>query len=293
MLEKYLDPGMVHRNVSGAIDHFDRLGNVMANDVVSPFAPMQVLNPEHSRRACTLVSSDAAVLVSDENSLRAMIEPRNGYTRTIVYAIGRRADKHIIDGLLGSVQVAAVAAGTGVITYTSLALPSARRKNIGGSTAWALVDIIGANELLSKSGVPQGLGERITLYSPGQVRDLMAITQASSSDFTKNQIHDRGTINGLVWEGFTWVEIPDVVSTDGTTVLGRMLPLGSAGAGARVVVHFHKSALGLAIGRPAGPPTIDVRVDLQSRPIQVRQAMMMAPCRVWEGGVVSNDVKEK
>ena len=65
LLENLLDPGMVHRGVQAAIDHHERLGNVIANDVISPFGQTKILNPQHSRRAITLMSSDAAVLISD------------------------------------------------------------------------------------------------------------------------------------------------------------------------------------------------------------------------------------
>jgi hypothetical protein len=286
LLEGLIEAGMVHRDVSAAIDHHERLGNVIANDVIAPFAQTQVLNPAHSRRAVTLQSSDATVLVSDEHTLRSMVNPQNGYANTIVYAMGRRADKHILDALLGSASTAAVTSGTGVITYGAQALPSARK--IGGATAFDLARTINANELLSKAGVPNGAGERIMLYSPGQLRDILAITQASSSDFTKNQIHDRGTINGISWEGFNWIEIADVVDPS-VTVLQRMLALAST---TRSCIAFHRGCAGLSIGRPAGAPQINQRPDLQSNPIQVRQAMMMAAVRVWEGGVVQVDALE-
>src|SRR3990167_8518254 len=244
----------------------------------------KILNPEHSRRAVTLQSSDAAVLVSDEHTLRSMVNPQNGYTNTIVYALGRRADKHIIDALTGSATTAAVTSGSGVVTYGSQALPSARK--IGAATAMDLARIINANELLSKAGAPNGAGERIMLYSPGQLRDILAITQASSSDFTKNQIHDRGTINGVAWEGFNWIEIADVMDPS-VSVLQRMLALAST---TRSCVAFCRSAAGLAIGR-------DIQTKINERPdlnnsIQVRSVMMQAAARVWEGGVVQVDALE-
>ena len=284
LLENLIDPGMVHRDVNAAIDHFERLGNVIANDVISPFGQTKILNPEHSRRAVTLQSSDAAVLVSDEHTLRSMVNPQNGYTNTIVYALGRRADKHIIDALTGSATTAAVTSGSGVVTYGSQALPSARK--IGAATAMDLARIINANELLSKAGAPNGAGERIMLYSPGQLRDILAITQASSSDFTKNQIHDRGTINGVAWEGFNWIEIADVMDPS-VAVLQRMLALAST---TRSCIAFSRSAAGLAIGR-------DIQTKINERPdlnnsIQVRSVMMQAAVRVWEGGVVQVDALE-
>jgi len=285
LLENTIDPGMVHRDVSAAIDHHERLGNVIANDVITPFGQTKILNPEHSRRATTLQSSDAAVLVADEHTLRSMVNPQSGYTNTIVYALGRRADKHILSALIGSASTAAVTAGSGVITYGTQALPSARK--IGGATAFDLARTINAAELLSKAGVPNGAGERIMAYSPGQLRDILAITQASSSDFTKNQIHDRGTINGVDWEGFRWIEIADVVDPS-VTVLERMLALAST---TRSCIAFHRGAAGLSVGKSI-KTDIDPRPDLQSRPTQVRSSMMMSAVRVWEGGVVQVDALE-
>jgi hypothetical protein len=284
LLTGLIAPENVHRDVSAAIDHFDRLGNVIANDVVSPFGQTNILNPAHSRRAVTLQSSDAAVLVSDEHTLRSMINPQSGYTNTIIYALGRRADKHIIDAALNDATTAAVTAGTGVITYGTAALPAGQK--IGGATAMDLARIINAGELLSKAGVPNGAGERKMLYSPGQLRDILAITQASSSDFTKNQIHDRGTINGLQWEGFDWIEIADVVDPS-ITVLQRMLPLAST---TRSCIAFHRGALGLAIGREI-QTKISERPDLNNS-LQVRSVMMQAGGRLWEGGVVQVDALE-
>ncbi len=285
LLERLIDPGMVHRGVQAAIDHHERLGNVIANDVITPFGQTVILNPEHSRRATTLQSSDATVLVADEHTLRSMVNPQNGYTNTIVYALGRRADKHIIDASTGAATTASVTAGSGVITFGTQALPSSRK--IGGATAMDLARIVNSAELLSKAGVVSGVGQRVMLYSPGQLRDILAITQASSSDFTKNKIHDRGTIDGIDWEGFYWVEITDVVAPN-LTVLQRMLALSGT---TRSCIAFHRGAIGLSIGKDI-QTAIDPRPDLQARPTQVRSSMMMSAVRVWEGGVVQVDALE-
>ena len=285
MLEGLLDPGMVHRDIHAQIDHHERLGNVMANDVVNPFGQTPTLNPANSRRALTLISSDGTVLVSDENTLRSMVNPESGYTRTIVSALRRRADKHIIDALTGTATTAAVASGSGIISYGSQALPTARI--IGTGAAITLTNVISGNVILSKGSCPRS-GRR-ALYGPGQIQDIMAITQASSSDFTKNQIHDRGTIDGLMWQGFNWLEIVDVVDIDGSTVLGRMLQVPNTNQ--RRMVFWHPSCLGVSYGKDL-TTVFDPRPDLQSRPTQVRTSMMMAAVRVFEGGVVALDVLE-
>lgn len=285
LIANKLDPRMVHRGINAQIDHHERLGNVIANDVVSPFGQTVRLNPEHSRRALTLQSSDAAVGISDENTLRSMVNPQSPYTYTIISALRRRSDKHVIDALVGSATTAAVGSGSDIITYGSQVLPSARK--IGSGIAITLANIIAANELMSKASVPFGAGQRVMLYSPGQLRDIMAITQAASSDFTKNQLHDRGTINGLSWEGFAWMEIPDVVREDASTILQRMLPLSGT---ARSCIAFHVGSVGTSYGRDI-TTTPSIRHDLNDS-IQVRSVMMMAAVRVWEGGVVELSVLE-
>ncbi len=286
LLENTIAPEMVHRDVSAAIDFHERLGNVIANDVISPFGQTNILNPEHSRRSATLQSSDAAVLISDENTLRSMVNPQNGYTNTIVFAMGRRADLHIIQAAIGVATTAAVTTGSGVITFGTQAMLAAHI--IGGATPMDLARIINAAELLSKASVPVGPSERMFLYSPGQLRDILAITQASSSDFTRNQIHDRGTINGVIWEGFTWIEIADVVSPN-LTVLQNMLAL-DVPTTTRSCIAMHKAAVGLSIAQDT-TTKINERPDLNNS-IQVRAVKKMTAVRVWEGGVVQVDALE-
>lgn len=281
-----IDPGMIHRGVKAAIDHHERMGNAIANIGVVPFAQTSPLNLRQSRRAVSLLSATAPVLVSDENVLRSMTDPTNGYTRSIVMACGRAADKFYIDASIGTATTASVTAGTGVITQGTVALPSARK--IGDANAIDLARIINAFELLSKASVPSGMGERCWLYSAGQLRDIMAITQASSSDFTRNRLHDRGTIDEQDWEGFSWLEIQDVVQEDASTVDVRMLPLSGS---TRSNIAFHRGAVGISIGKEI-TTVVDFRPDLESRPLQVRASMMQNAVRVWEGGVVQVDCKE-
>ena len=286
-----LNEMMVHRDVRGAIDHHERLDHVIAQDMSNPFGPPVYLNPGHDKRAVTLVSSDATVLISDEHTLRGMVELKNPYTQLIIGAIKRRSDKHVIDALVGNAQVATVAEGTGVITYSNQALPSARKAVGSGTTnAIALLDIIAAGEALDKSGVPQ-MG-RIALYGPGQTRNIMLITQAASSDFTRHKIHDTGTINGIEWEGFRWKMIPDLVKIDGSTVAQRFLPYTAGSPNLRTCIFWHPSAVGLSLGRASEQPSVQVAGWIRSHPIEVRQPMMQNAVRVFEGGVFALDVLE-
>ena len=51
-----------------------------------------------------LQSSDFTVAVSDENTLRSMVNPTNGYTQTILAAMNRRVDGSGIRALIGRIR---------------------------------------------------------------------------------------------------------------------------------------------------------------------------------------------
>jgi hypothetical protein len=286
LVEGEIDRKYVHTGVQAAIDHFERLGNVVAHDNVVRHGQTQILNPRHSKRAVFPVSSDGAVLLANVDEVRTMVNPQNAYMQTIVAALKRRSDKHIISAALGSANVATVAAD-GSISYSTQAMLSSRVKTgTGTSNALAQADIVNAGVLLSKGGVPPGSANRIALYSPGQLKDIMAITQASSSDFTKNRIHDLGSINGQDWEGFKWIEIQDTVDETVTSIF-TMLPLSST---TRSIIFMARDAVALSINQGI-QNKISERPDLNDE-IQVRAFMTMGSTRMWEGGVVEYDVLE-
>jgi hypothetical protein len=279
-------PQVIHQGATGAKDYFDRLSNLVANRVINPMGQTKVLNIDHTRRATTLKSYDGALLVSDEHNMRSMINPTSDYREAIVSALVRAGDKLVLDAAIGAAETAVITTGTAAIASGgTVALPAGQK--VGSGIAIVLANITAANTKLSKGGAPNGAGERLFFYSPGQIADIMAITQASSSDFTKNQIHDKGTINDLMWQGFTWVEIQDPVDPDTLTAKENMLQLVST---TRSCVAMYRGAVGMSVAQE-----IESKFDIlpqQNHCIQVRSIMKMDAVRLWEGCVVQVDVLE-
>ncbi|HEY1268825.1 MAG TPA: phage capsid protein [Candidatus Binatia bacterium] len=270
----------VHRGVKGEKDSFDRLGPVIATDIADRHGDTQYLNPKHSKRWDILVPSEAAVLLDKEDEIRALINPTSEYTKTIAAALGRRADKHVINAAVGVALEGQIDQTGGL---TSVSLPAGQQIALGSSPndVFTLAKVQQASAILSKAGVPNNPKSRIMLYSPGQEQALLNITQAASSDFTKNKLYDTGSMNGLSWMGFTWIEIPDVKDESGAT-LSTMLPIVST---TRTCIALATDAVGLSIG-------LDVQSFMDVLPhkhhaLQVRAEIMMAAVRKWDTGVVS------
>jgi hypothetical protein len=284
LVKSRIDPKWIHNNVRAAKDYFDRMGNVVAREEINPFGQTVPLNPVRSRRATTPRSFNGTVYLSDEHTLRSMTDGQNEYRDTIVASLVRAGDKVLLAAAIGSAETATITAVGAAITAGTTVLPAGQKTGTGIATS--LAGIIICNLKLSKGAVPSGAGKRLAFYSPGQLTDIMAITQASSSDFTKNQIHDKGTIDGLMWQGFTWVEIPDVINPD-TTLLDTMIPMAGA---ARSMIFMARDAIGLTTLQ-------DIETKISPRPdindaIQVRSVMKLDAVRLFEGGVVQYDVLE-
>lgn len=280
-----LPPSNVHRNFKGNIDYYDRTGPVVAPDIVNPGAQIVPLNPLRSRRAATLVSTHAPVHIYKEDEIRSLIDPTSVYTQLMLESLGRRIDVHIIDAARGSATTASVTAGSGVLTHGSQALPAAQ--TIGTGVALALTNVWSVHERLSAAGNPIGPNEREWLYAAGQERNLLSITQATSSDFTKNQLHDRGTINGVSWEGFNWRMMLDVMDYD-FTALQRMLPLSST---QRTNIAYCRSAIGVSSGAEI-QTRFSIRNDLQGHPTQVVPWESLGAVRIFDYGVMLINVLE-
>jgi hypothetical protein len=273
-------PSSCRKTEQAAIVHFDRIGNVVANDNPPRHGPTRLIDFRQSRRACIPTTSDAAVALTNIDEVRSLNNPQSPMTQGMLAALRRREDLHWISAALGSASIATVGT-TGTITYTTQALLTANSYDAtGGSTALILADIIKANKLLSDAAVPYGADNRLAFYSPGQLTDILAITQASSSDFTRMRIHEKGTINGEVFEGFKWIEIPDC-QTESGTLNHRMLPYASS---KRSVIFCSRDAVGLNVNQDI-QTQINVRADMNNE-IQVRLVMTMGAVRIWEKGVV-------
>lgn len=279
LVKSKLGSRSIRGGVSAVIDTWERVGNVLLQPVGRHVQTVQ-LNPNHTRRGATMQTVGGGILLSPNvDVVRMLIQPQSDYRELLAAAAVQSIDKTILDGAIGDATTITTSGTTGQMTYGSQAMLTAH--TIGTNTAISLTRIISAGVLLSKASVPTGAKNRLMFYSPGQEQDILAITQASSSDFTKNRIHDVGSIDGVDWEGFHWVQIPDVVD-ETTAVLVRMLQLPAADT--RYCVAMYNNGVGFSSAQD--PKTdISTRNDLNNE-IQVYISLTMGVVRLWEGAVV-------
>jgi hypothetical protein len=132
-------------------------------------------------------------------------------------------------------------------------------------------------------------------YGPGQETDIMAITQASSSDFTATmRIMDKGSMDGNTWQGFDWTLVQDYSDqttwTDDATAVALQTILPMYDTNSRNMIAMAKDAVGFSSGQEF-TPRVSERDDL-NYDSQVYISATFGAVRLWEGAVVSIIAKE-
>jgi len=287
-----IGPGAKHSGVSAVVDTWERAGNVLLTNI-GRYTDTPVLQPTHDRRGAAMQTVGRAIhLAKYVELVRALLNPQSDYRDMLARAAVWAKDQAILTAAVGSATVVATSPTTGQMTYSSQAMVSNRI--IGTTnTAVSLTTIIAAAVLLSKASVPTGPQARTMFYGPGQLVDLLAITQASSSDFTNNRIHDQG-FDGISWEGFNWVEIADVVDQTGwvstATATARATILPMYDANSRAMIAMYNEGVGVSTGQEA---TSEISpLPTRNYDIQVYVSESYAAVRLWEGAVVEIIAKE-
>lgn len=222
-------------------------------------------DPALARRMATMLDYSDAVLLDRSDDLKVISDPKSAYTIAAGKAIGRQIDDRIINALGSD-------ASTGETGSTTTALPSSQII-VNGSTGLTFNKVKQAARILNNNDVE--LEDRVFVTSPAGIEDLLAVTEATSSDYnTLNAIMD-GSFDGKTWMGFEW-KMSTRLLTPTTSV--------------RQCYAFHK--YGVCAGLPEGPfVRTDERADL-SYSWQVYYELNIGTTRLEEDRVVRVDIDE-
>ena len=274
----------VRTNVIGKSDNWERIGGTELVAVTNRHQSTPHTEMAHSRRRVTLSDWAGAEYRDTLDQVKMMIDPRNEYTQNLARAWRVRVAKTVVASLNASSTVVA-----NDDTTTTQALPASQQIANGG-TGLTMAKLRQTNRILDNAGVPSD--DRSLLLSAYAVEDLMADAQVTSSDYSTLNAIQNGTIpQGARFMGFRIVKIGDAVPDD-TAVLtgGTASPILPKTGNIRTCFAYHKSAIGLSIGKEA-TPEIDKRPDLMNA-WQVLVQGSLGSVRILDAGVVSIDVDE-
>lgn len=276
-----LDPMNIHTGFRGDLDSFNIMGHMIEHDITERAGDTVVGNAEHGRVWCKPFPSDATLYLTREDEKRSAVsDPNSSHVRVIAETLMRAKDKRIINAATAAVLFGEL--GTSSFAFDTTNQQIALGSSPNNTLTKDKIELTSFK--LDAAGVVDDEGQRYFYYAPGQKRAVMGITQAASADFTAQRIYDSGTINGKYWMGFTWRQIPDVVSQNADmtrTTLKRMLNLSGT---TRSCLAIGKGALGYTEVQNF-ETFLDILPDKQ-HVWQARAVQDMNAARILQNGVV-------
>ena len=283
-----LDPMNVHTGFRGDLDSFNIVGHMIHHDMTERYGDTVVGNAEHGRVWCRPYPSDATLYLAKEDEVRSAVsDPNSVHVRLIAETLMRAKDKRLIDAATASVLY-------GELGTSTASFDTSNQQIVLGSApndVLTLDKIKSASTKLDVAGVLDDEKERFFYYSPGQKKAIMAITQAASADFTAQRIYDSGTINGKFWMGFTWRQIPDVVSQNAAATISTLMRMLNLSSTTRSCLAMGRSAMGFTEVQNF-QTFLDVLPGKQHT-TQARAVQDMNAVRVLQNGVVEILAKDE
>jgi hypothetical protein len=180
--------------------NWDRLGSAEAAAKVRGAATP---NSERvwTRRIAIAAPYNDAELTEVEDPSMMLIDPNSNFVQSLGYSMGRKMDDLIITAAKGN-ALNSVRDGAGGNVPTNIAVPAGQI--VGDYSTPISFDMV--TEVIQKFNTNDIDMEepKVAVVGPQQVRELMNLTEQTSSDYVQAQALQQ---NGIVpnWMGFTWI----------------------------------------------------------------------------------------
>lgn len=273
------------RRVKAKHDHWDRLGGVALTQITNRLQSVVATEHTHTRRRVSFTDWTGAEFVDKFDEIRAMIDPRNEYTQSLLRAARHRRARILTDAI--DATVTSVANDD---TTSTAALPASQVIANGG-TGLTVAKLRQIKRIMDNAGVPAS--GRTALVSAFGIEDLLADSQVTSADYnTLGALHN-GQLPAGQYMGFKFKMISDAIPDEGAVLTGGTAdPIILPKSGnIRTCFFYHHDAMGVS-------ETMDVtilvskRVDLVMEPWQVQVGLSEGAVRILDAGVVTADIDE-
>lgn len=244
-------PHVNAEKISAKYTHFDRLGAGEASEILTRHGETpDPLNLVHSRRRCILRSFDCNELVDNADKVRMLIDPTNEYALSMAYALGRKADDIILNGLYGNAYAVDSSDSQSSITLESLnSSQQIVLEDVGTADSdLNVAKLRAAKKRLMKNLVDLQAEQPICVHDGQALTDgLLAETSVQSADYNTVKALVNGEVNTFMGFRFVWCE---------RLANSQHLYTGGTHATNVRAIVFVPSAIGVAMGRD-----INVRIS--------------------------------
>lgn len=208
-----LRPAVMTEMVTGKTAWYDQVGTAAAQEITVRHADTPVANIQHRRRRINLRPYNVAELIDGADRVRMLAEPGSTYAQALNAAMNRTQDDLIV-------ACAFADAATGETGGTTVSFPAANQVAVNswkygsgsGNAGLTVSKLIEAKTILDAGEVEEE--ERFIAVTSKQLGDLLATTEATSSDFNTVQALVSGKLDTFL--GFKFIRLERLL-TDGSS----------------------------------------------------------------------------
>ena len=207
----------IEESITGEEKYFDQLGSVYANEVTDRYGDSPENDISHARRRVIATPYDVGIMFDKFDKVQMLVDPESEYVQRQVSALKRKRAIEFMKGTLGIAF-----SGKGGETQNTIGSAQYVPVDTGstGSTGFNLDKLRIAREILEKGNVDldDPMNKAYIAWGPQQKRELLEITEVTSSDYNTVKALTSGDIN--TYYGFEFVSsnmIP-YINTAGTGI---------------------------------------------------------------------------
>lgn len=186
--------------VTGESAFYDRLASTAAQKKTSRHGDTPQIDQEHTRRMLTPETYQWADLIDKSDKVRMLTDPTSPYVMNASWAMGRSMDDVIIAAADGSASTGQT--GTGSQAYDATMTVDVQVGGSGSDVGLNVEKLRAAKENLDANEVDEE-EERFCVLNAKQLRNLLAETEVTSSDYNVVKALVQGQINTFL--GFTFI----------------------------------------------------------------------------------------
>jgi hypothetical protein len=187
-----LRPWVMERSVRSEAHNWERIAATAASAKAGRGAATPNDNTAWSRRQSVPATWATGDLTGKEDIVQMLVDPNSNYAKAQGMAMKRRIDDTIITAGLGASRDGAGGA---------VAFPAGQ--SIGADAPLSFDTITQVTELFLTNNIDPD-EEKVWVLSPGDMRKLLQLTEATSADYNAlRPLQDSGIVSN--WMGYTWI----------------------------------------------------------------------------------------
>lgn len=202
---------IISEPVTGTSAWYDQIGHVEAQEISTRNANTNITDVPFARRLIHIKDFAVHELIDRKDERKMLAGPVPKVAQVLMAGMNRKLDREILAGLLGTAYTGAAGATPVALTH-SVAVNSWAYGAGSGNAGLTVSKLIEAKRILDGNEVDgdEAMAERFCVVTSKQIADLLATTEATSTDFSEVKALVRGEIDTFMGFKFIRTELVPV-----------------------------------------------------------------------------------